>query len=222
MRKPKRAIIFDLDGTLVDSTSSGLEKIRTILAANGIGYSPEKESALLEGWGLATSELLCGVFGVSVELAGKMSEEWENAGTVPPMFPGVDEMFSYAKENELALVLMTSRSKPNGMRVLNHHRCLDQFSLVEELGSKEFKKPDLRVFIEPLTFLKEVFNITREECLYVGDTIVDVRCGVAAGVETILVLSGPCTPEIAMAHGVHSGHVIDSIASLPTWIDSHK
>lgn len=221
MEKKKKAIIFDLDGTLVLSTESGLTNIRKILEKYGVGRSPEQDQMLLNWWGLATGELLQIAYGVSHDLAMKMSREWESAGSVPPLVEGVDGLMEYNRKNDLINVLMTSREDPSGRDILEHHGYLKDFSFIEQLGGKMIRKPDPRAFITPLLFLRDALGISRDECLYVGDTIVDFRCGTAAGVKTVIVLSGPCTRENALNHGVSESCIIQSVAQLPEWLDAN-
>jgi len=215
----KKAVIFDLDGTLVDSTSSGFTQLKGILAVRGIPCTPEHELQLMENWGMATKELLIGSLGLDAAVAAEISDEWEQVGSPPPLISGFEETLNYLDSQEIFSCVMTSRKRPHGRDVLKHDECADRFAFIEELGGKEFMKPDARAFLQTLWFLKSTLNITREECLYVGDTIIDYRCGTAAGIETILVLTGACSFDTALERQIHPSKIINSIRDLPEWMD---
>lgn len=215
----KKAVILDLDGTLVDSTSSGFAQLKGILAVRKIACTPEDELRLLQNWGMSTKELLVDSLGLDDVVATEIGDEWERAGSFPPMISGFADTLDYLDAQEIFSCVMTSRKRPHGRDVLKHNECAYRFAFIEELGGKEFLKPDARAFLQTLKFLKDRLGVTRKECLYVGDTIIDYRCGTAAGIDTLLVLTGACSFDTALEHKIHQSKIINSIRDLPNWME---
>lgn len=67
--------------------------------------------------------------------------------------------------------------------------------------------------------------------MFVGDTLADLEAGVGAGIDTVLVATGPHDPEFVRAHGLskavrsyfirHPYRFLRSIEDLPQLLASH-
>ncbi|MDY6974236.1 MAG: HAD-IA family hydrolase, partial [Thermodesulfobacteriota bacterium] len=55
--------------------------------------------------------------------------------------------------------------------------------------------PRMKPFPDPVSEAVQRLKIAPHQCLYVGDSANDIRCGKAAGVKTAAVLTGVGTPE---------------------------
>jgi len=83
-------------------------------------------------------------------------------------------------------------------------------------------RPNPAVFDYTLQALRENFGIAREECVFVGDTPADVECGLAAGIEMVVVLTGPYWiahftnyPRLKMQN------ILPSVDYFPEWLDRY-
>ena len=75
-RKDFRVVIFDWDGTLVNSYHEGLRRLEIICVINGISFK-EKKERLMKNWGLPGEELLQEGLEIDTETAKRLYRQWE-------------------------------------------------------------------------------------------------------------------------------------------------
>lgn len=178
----RRAVVFDLDGTLVDSLPMVLASINHALAPFGdrttsdifahLGGPPERF--------LAT--LLNDVKNVPVALQRLIAFHRENVHLVRP-YEGVGALLATLEGAGIHMALWTGRDRESADWLLREHR-LDGFFRAVVCGDDlDSHKPDpagLREIIRRL-------EVSPKETLFVGDADVDVLGGVGCGVDTLLI-----------------------------------
>lgn len=215
-----KAILYDFDGPIMDTFEHGLAHLKEICKVHCIRFEPAHEKRLLEFWGIVGDEMLQKVFHISSQRAHSLYEVWgkvvkDKASPVP----GVHEALLRTRRDGMTNVIFTSRRKASVHSELQRVGLSHFFDACYTRDDLEFQKPDPRAFIKPLAHLKREFNISREECLFVGDTWVDARCGFDANVRTLVVLNGPYKHAThASRHEVSKENLIPSIAELPEWL----
>ena len=182
--KPITAVIWDYDGTLVDTRAKNWGITRTIVE-RFTGVDPDTIDSLpsLEGYTSALHsmhnwrKLYVEEFGMSMEAtdeAGKLWTEYQLADeTVAPVYDGVEYVL-----RELAALphgIVSMNSQANIMRALNEKGLLEHFELVigyEEVGALGQKPaPDgILLCLERLT------RFAPGHVAYVGDHQIDIEC----------------------------------------------
>jgi phosphoglycolate phosphatase len=189
-----RAIIFDMDGTLIDSIDVYYNIVREILDSFGMEMTLSRE-ALFEclSQGKRLSDIL---FSPDLEnregtveyfsiLSINAFKETFARGEVK-LIDGVDELLNHLRQRGFSLAVVTSSMTEivvPFLRAKNLHSHLDCV-----LGRTEVSR--LKPFPDPLLKCTEMLNVEPCESVYVGDSIIDIQAGKAAGTGTIGVLTG--------------------------------
>jgi phosphoglycolate phosphatase len=190
------AVIFDLDGTLIDSAPIYYELIDVVFKR--LGIPPVDRQVLLEA-------MQDGEFEWDLVLPEGMKpckeEVIKNAQIIiddiaPSMFrqqvkliPGTAQVLKGIAAEGLRLALATSTLRDYMAVKLAPLRKAGIENLLEVIITADDvrnKKPHA----EPLLKCSRMLGLDPGQCAYVGDTRVDIRAGRAAGMQTVGVLTG--------------------------------
>lgn len=213
-----QAVIIDFDGTLLDSYAVGLRHLAETVKRNGLTITPEAEQQIHEQWGHSGIELFETVFGLDREKAQKMYLEWEQLDLDDPipLVAGAHDTLTWLREQKCPVCMLTSRHRFTVMEILKRERLQNYFACITAREDSNFCKPDGRAFTRILQCLARQ-NILRKECLFVGDTHVDIEAGRNAELRTVVVETGPYRHGHDKTHPVEADRIIPSIAHLPAW-----
>jgi HAD superfamily hydrolase (TIGR01509 family) len=192
-----KAVIFDVDGTLVDSGDLHIEAWREAFAHYGIALTYDDVHAQLGKGGDQLIPAFCSKedvdkFGEDLE---KLRIEIFTRDYLPQVrpFPGVRELFECLRDDGLQIALATS-SKESELET--YLEILGVGDLVTDSTSADdaaHSKPYPDIFEAALGRLDKVFA---NEALVVGDTPYDAIAAARAGMKTIAVLSGGFQEEV--------------------------
>ena len=189
-RAPLHTILFDLDGTLVDSTDLILASWRHTMRAHFDEPPPE------EVWLGTFGQPLRAQFGYLVDTAEEVQamvdtyieHNLREHERLIRSFPGVAETLVTLRERDARLGVVTSKASVGTARSLA--ACaLDEalFDVIVTSDEPVPHKPDPA----PVRLALERLGAAPETAAYVGDSVWDMRSGHAAGVTTIAALWGP-------------------------------
>lgn len=216
-----RAVIFDLDGTLLASTHDFAFKRLEILAArHGLALTPTIRETMLKNWGHAGGAFLENAFGIDSRKATQMYHEWEEFDITdpPPFFDGTKETLAWLSARRMSACLLTSRLRRTTLPILEGAGLLAHFASVTSGDDSPYRKPDARAFDGALAAL-DTRGVGKSACLFVGDTFVDIEAGRNAGIRTVIVETGPYRHGHHLTHPMPDNHVIASVADLPAWLE---
>lgn len=213
-RDPVDTIVFDLDGTLVDSAfHHALAWHRAFLT---VGHDIPLWR-LQRHIGMGGDRLVAAVAGDEVEreAGDRIREAWEKEYDAmldePVLLPGARELLTAVRERGLKVVLASSAIPRHAERVLRQldadHRA--DASLTSE--DTERSKPD------PELLEKAMASVDARSSLVVGDSVWDVEAGLRAGIRTAAVLSGGYSEEELRAAG--AAWVFEDPADLLNHLD---
>ena len=219
-----KAIIWDLDGTILNSFWPGFEALKKIMLKNGLPTTTFVEKRLFNAWGKSSVEVISEGYNLTLQTAQKIAVEWEAApralnGEIK-LFPGVKELLCFSQKSGLVNCLFTSREQPNGNSILLRNKVEKNFSFVWETGDKspEFRKPHKAALVPTLDYLLRYHGIKPQECLLVGDTVTDMETGKNAKLgDTVLVKGGPSQdlPE----NFLPACNILNSVKELRGWLE---
>lgn len=186
-----KAVIFDVDGTLVDSNDLHVEAWREAFRCYGKELSFEDVHGQMGKGGDQLMPVFC-----SEEELGRFGEELERkrvelfkSDYLPRVrpFPRVRELFERVRAEGLQIALASSAK---GEELERHKRSMGVEDLLEAATSAddaERSKPHPDIFEAALAGLKDV---RPGEAVVVGDTPYDAEAASKAGMRTVAILSG--------------------------------
>ena len=99
--------------------------------------------------------------------------------------PGVLEMLDHFY-GHLSMGVISARDRRTTLHFLEHFDLMPYFDVIVTAQTCIHTKP----FPDPVIYAVEKLGLRPDACVMIGDTIVDVRAGKAAGAQTIAVLCG--------------------------------
>lgn len=192
-----RAIIFDLDGTLLDTLEDLATAGNQVLAAMGQPEHPVASYRYFVGDGLQTlmtrilPEALQTPTGLKTAMAlfeEIYAETWHQR-SVP--YPGIVDLLDQLTAAGWPMSILSN--KPHDFTLICVQRLLPDWFFEPLLGQRPGvpKKPDPAAALEIAAHL----NYEPTDILYVGDTSVDMQTASAAGMDAVGVLWGFRTKE---------------------------
>ena len=217
-----KAVLTDLDGVLLDSFRAGLRKIQMLCALHDVSFGRDTRTQLFNAWGLPGIELLQQCLGINQKLAERMYADWEklDKSLPPPLVLGAREMLIWLRRNGLKSALITSRHRENLLQILDELDLTREFVVITGKEDCPYHKPDPRVFRFALEYL-ESLGIEKSNCIFIGDTPSDTVAGQVAGLETLVVQTGPYMIEHIEKYPMKLGNVLRSIDDLSFWIEKN-
>ncbi|GAA4998980.1 phosphoglycolate phosphatase [Actinopolymorpha pittospori] len=179
------AVVFDLDGTLVDTMHSMLRAYAdTIRALGGPAVTPDD---IVATWHIGpTPVVLAHFLGRPAEPSDlDCFRRYANAAaSAARAFPGVAEMLDRLDEADCRLGVFTSATRHSADRVLAASGLVGYFTVV--VCGDEARSP--KPAPDGLVLACASLGVPVSDSVYVGDADVGLRCADAAG-----------------AHGIHAG-----------------
>lgn len=186
-----RALLLDLDGTLVDTAPDMVGALNRLLVKhNRPPVDPVEASKLVSNGGRA---LVIHGFGNQLEdtlvesLVGEFLATYKEYVCVDSaLYDGMLEAIEYCEDNKLLWGVITNKPLDLAKDVLSGLGLLERCAILLGGDSLPVKKPD------PVPMLHScmVLNLAPSQCLYVGDHIRDIQAGNASGMDTAAALWG--------------------------------
>lgn len=210
----KKALIFDFDYTLGDSSQGIIASINYALDKMGIKKPGRDEAVKTIGMSLGRIyEILSGRSSTSEkEDFEKYFKEKADEVMVSNTFlyNGVLEMLQSLHVKGLKTAIVTTKYHYRIKQILEINNAS---SLVDGIiGGDDVTTP--KPSPEGINKIKEQFNVRPEEILYAGDSVIDSEAAQAAGVDFIAVLTGT-TPDEAFKKYPYAG-IINSVTDIET------
>jgi phosphoglycolate phosphatase len=183
-----RVILFDLDGTLVDSRRDLANSVRRMQARYHAPLSSDEMVATFIGDGvnLLVTRALPGLAGEELARAVEHLKDYyrEHCLEHTAMYPGVLDALQELKEFKMAIV--TNKPERISCRILEGLGLLDYFPVVIGGDTLKEKKPHPAPLLKAL---EQLGDFSSSEAVMVGDSSVDVQAARAAKMKVVGVLS---------------------------------
>lgn len=176
---PLRAVLFDWDGTLLDSAETSFRVYVRLFESFGLAFD---RTRFAQTYSPNWYRTYAGV-GLPEASWAEADEAWVRlyAAEQTPLVPGAREAVTRLRDAGLAIALVTSGSRERVARDLARLDCDRFFATVVCSEDTTRKKPDP----EPLRLALSRLGVGAPEAAYVGDSPEDVEMARAAGVFTI-------------------------------------
>ncbi|MCD7833042.1 MAG: HAD family phosphatase [Lachnospiraceae bacterium] len=181
MLKQAEAVIFDLDGTLVDSMWVWTDIDLAFLGRYGYAPTPELTVAI-EGMGFTETAVYFKEQFSLPQTIEEIKEEWNRMalgiyGTKVPLKPGAAAFLRYLKENAYPTAIASSNSQELIRAVLANHQLEDCFDAIVTSCEVAKGKPSPDVYLAASAKL----GVPAESCLVFEDVPMGVLAGKNAG-----------------------------------------
>jgi phosphoglycolate phosphatase len=204
--KPVRAVLFDLDGTLVDSAPDIAFAVNTVMAEDGLLPHAVSVVRTLIGEGIhRLVEKAYSLHHKTLSLTDLNSRTAEFASLYEAhivdqtrAYPGVIAGLAVLRARGLKIAVVSNKAQYLTDHLLTKLELSHSFDII--LGARDGlpKKPAP----DMLHFALREFSTGPDEALFVGDSIADVRAAEAAGLPCIL---------------IEGGYTVEATAKLGAW-----
>jgi pyrophosphatase PpaX len=181
-----RAVLFDLDGTLLDTFDFIYGAFEHAFALHGITSFDREQIAGYMGGPLEQvyTEMAPGCDAIALTEAHRTFQS-ENIRLVS-LFPHTIEVLEELKRRNLKIAAITTRSLRTSIKSLEATGIAHYFDLILSAEDVTKHKPDPEPILRALEFLK----VKPEEAVMVGDTKADIMAGKNAEIKTVAALYG--------------------------------
>lgn len=182
----KKALLFDLDGTLIDTIDLILRSFQHATEALLQKKLPDK--VLLQNVG---QPLLTQMKAFSEEMAEELTTTYREHNIVHhdkmiKSYPKTEYVLEELKKREVGMAVITSKGRELTERGLKILTMRHYFEVVITADDTEKHKPDP----QPLMLALSKLNAKPEDAYFVGDSPFDMRAGKSAGTITVAALWG--------------------------------
>lgn len=201
MAKQFDLLVFDWDGTLLDSTGAIVDAVQAACRDLGQPEPSDEHARQVIGLGLADA-LRHSVPGLSEDQFPQMVERYKYHYLARDhelrLFDGIRELLAQLHESGFLLAVATGKSRKGLDRSLAHSGLGVYFS-ASRCADECFSKPHPQMLDE----LMVEFAVSPERTLMIGDTTHDLQMAINAGVA-----------GLAVDYGAHSAQALDALNPL--------
>ena len=217
-----KGVIFDLDGTLIDSLETYTRALNQGLSEFNLGPVSKQELAVFLNQAVGIDKILQELFPFLSEdretrrhcldeILRAYLEQEEKGITLKP---GCKEVLSLLQGMGLKIGIATGRTTSGDRKWLELRRLnIDHFIDAMITGAEAQRKPAPDGVIKCI----EELGLAAQDCVFVGDSQADIVTGKAAGVITIAIATGVAKQEALSQEGPNA--IISSLTELPSTIE---
>jgi phosphoglycolate phosphatase len=190
-----RAVLFDLDGTLIDSVPDITLSVNELLASEQLPGLEEEQVRRMVGHGIrALVRKVYHAQGIALDVASLDCRTDAMMDIYPrhltgrtTLMPGVREMAAFFVAGGARLALVTNKPQAAAQTILGHFGLSGSFSVV--IGDADHqlaRKPQPDMLLAALSRL----GVATRDAIMVGDSTVDIAAAQGARVRSVVVRCG--------------------------------
>lgn len=215
----KKAVIFDLDGLLIDSEIISYKMYADLLQKHNLRFTLDTYARHYSGKNEVTNmQNLIFTYHLPITLEQGLAyvdalEKGYFAEGVP-LKPGARELLHFLKRRDIKILLASSSTRERALSVLAQHgieNCFDAMVFGPEIAHG---KPAPDIFIKA----REKSGEASADCLVLEDSEAGIRAAYAAGIDVI------CVPDMKRPDGAFlsaAAAVLPSLFDVPLWLETH-
>lgn len=201
---PYPCVVFDLDGTLLDTRDAMVGEINRLLAE--LGRDPVGEEQIRRATHQGLPAMLLAALqasgplpppGLLRQLQASLRERYlDSAASRVSCYPAALPLLEALRERRAWLAICSNQEEAIVRRLLGDFNLLGFFREVVGGDSLPRRKPDPY----PLRWLMNAAGSPPSDCMMVGDSEVDARCAARCGVAAVIMAHGYGGPGIVSPH----------------------
>lgn len=204
-------ILFDLDGTLVDTTNLILSTYRE--SVSKMVDSPPTDEEILKGFGTPLTSQLHRLFPTLRDRQSEIIELWKETqeklhDTLIKPFPETAEVLAELRRLGHPMGVVTSKERVQAERDMKLYGLTSLIDVVVCWDDTSNHKPHP----EPILKGMELLAARPQDTLYVGDSLHDMKAGREAGTRVAAAMWGPFAKDALLAF--KPDYLLNSIRDL--------
>ncbi len=210
----KKGIVFDLDGTVIDSLGVTLEAFNRGFEAAGAPRLDPVE--IMQHFGPGERDIFIKVVGAQkADHAYQVSRKYTDDNlTKVPFFSGMLELIEQLTANQIPVAIFTGRGRDTTDLILNHHNVTHLFTSIITHDEVDFPKPAA----EGLLKSAQAMKLAAHEVIMVGDSWADIQAAGSAGSLSIAAAWDLLANEAHLLKQ-RPTHLVRSVAELRTLLN---
>ena len=216
----KLTILFDLDGTLVDTAPDLVNAHKHVMKKFGFETKATDDIKKLVGRG-AKSLIYRSIYNTAKKEFRKFTDEstkeemvkefidyyGRNINNESKLIDGVIDFLSWCKNEKISMGVCTNKQEHLAIDLLKKIKIYDYFEYVAGSNTFEYCKPDPR----HLTSVLEIMNGSIEKSLMIGDSETDSDSAKNCSMKFILLEDGYTEKKVSE---IHHNHLIKNFVGL--------
>jgi len=214
-----RAAIFDFDFTLADSSNGIFDCANTALAAMGI--APANREAINATIGLSLRESFTRLTGdTTPERREDFVRHFHSRAdkvmvSSAVIYDFVPEALRELRARGITLAVASTKRRIHIESILEREKIADVFAAIIGGSDVQNQKPHPESLLAAITLLQA----PPQECIYIGDSVVDAEAASRAEIKFIAVLTGvTLSPEFEV---FPVSAILKHAGELPSWFESN-
>ena len=194
-----KAILFDLDGTLVETAPDLMAAHNHVMEKYGYEKKPLEDIRFLAGRGAAVMLLK------SIDSQGRLKHKEKidenkhkamtkdfidfyaaNISNTSKINNGVIKFLDWCKSKKIHLAVCTNKMESLTIKLLKEIKLYDYFDFIAGADTFDYRKPNP----QHLTSILEILGVPIEQSIMVGDSETDAEAARAAKIKFILIKGG--------------------------------
>ena len=216
----KKAIIFDLDGLLIDSEIISYNLYADLLRKYHLSFSLDTYIHSYSGKsGLTNMQTLIYTYRLPLSVEDGLAfidvREKEYLAQGVALKAGAKELLRFLKNQNIRILLATSSTRERAVGLLSQHDILSFFDAMVFGTEVERGKPFPDIFLKA----QEKSGESAQNCLVLEDSEAGIRAACSAGLDVICIpdMKKPEEPFLNAATAV-----LPSLLDVPMWLEEHK
>ncbi len=211
------ALIFDLDGTLVDSLPGISASLNRALTGHGLPGHSDAQVRTFIGDGaemLVNRAIQAGAANPARDsilqgFAADYKISWAS-GTRP--YAGIPQLLARLQQKGVPMAVLSN--KPHAYTVEIVQQIFPQITISQVVGQQE--ATPLKPHPEAAIQLAAALRVPTEECIFIGDSAIDIDTAKNAKMQSIGVTWGYHDPERL----AHADYLVDNVGALERLLES--
>lgn len=204
-------IIFDLDGTLVNSYPAIIASTNYVLKR--LGVPAQSDAVIRRAVGRGDKELIASFVNKKNRTSALAMYRQHHRGSLRTksfLMPHARRLLRYLTRRGYRLAIASNRPRAFVDRILKHLRIEGLFESVLCKDQVAFGKPHPNI----INRIIKQFKVCKQRVLYVGDMAIDVKTGKRAAVATCAIATG--SSSFAELRGAHPDFLYRNLSPLGT------
>ena len=217
MSDSNQLIVFDWDGTLMDSEARIVNSMRAAIEELALAARSQQQMSEVIGLGLAEALAILYPQGSPAEhaaLTERYRYHFVDANSTPStLFSGVEAMLAELNEQGHFLAVATGKGRRGLDRVLEETDT-GRFFHATRCADESFSKPHPQMLLE----IMDQLGVEARDTLMIGDTEYDLQMANSAGVHSLAVSYG--VHDLDRLLNCEPLDYVDNIPSLHNWLQT--